>query len=203
MATLRLQIVPDISPAIQLYGRVSGLAVGTAIPGVADPVATHLYSFTVNPPGDYEFQLTGVSTTNGSRVPLRVTATAAYAASEWWEIETAIAAAPVIPSAITGLCNLLIAVTHNGDSVPGATVTATLQEGSNTVDGYLAARTAEIATTGPDGTCVLTLIQGTQFTRGGTYRIQVSDRRGMTLHDRYVRMPNTGSANLEDLADAV
>lgn len=201
MPTLRLQLVPQVTPSIQLYGRVSGLAVGAAIPGVVDPVATHLYSFNVNPPGDYEFKLTGVSTTNGSRVPLRVTALQAYAAAEWWEIETAIASSPIIPSAITGLCNLLIAVTHNGDSVPGATVTATLQDGSNTVDGYLAARTSDVATTGNDGTCVLTLIQGGQFTRGGNYRIQVADRRGMTLHDRVVRMPNAGSANLEDLLD--
>lgn len=109
---------------------------------------------------------------------------------------------PVPPPSFAGLCNVLFAVTYNGNPVVGANVSAALEDENPTVDGYLLSRQITTGTTNASGEAVLTMVQRLQFTRGGVYRVRVSDAQGRVLHDRRVTVPNSSTVNAEDLPDA-
>jgi hypothetical protein len=110
--------------------------------------------------------------------------------------------APTPPAPFTGLCNVQFSVIHLGMPVPNAPVVATLEEENPTVDNYLISRQVTSGVTDANGNCVLTMVQFSQFTRGGVYRIKVADPLGRTIHDRRVKIPSTATANAEDLLDA-
>jgi hypothetical protein len=211
MTIFSLPIAPGLSPAptLQRYAYTAGsttvgAAVGSAVTGVVDGVYSHIWNFDVTSwaVGDYWVLLSGASSPNALPWPGRVNATGLHYEPTWEAINANHAASPVYPSAITGLCHVLFAVTFNGAAVQGASVSATLESDNNTTDGYLAARTVEAGTTDASGNCILTLIQFAQFTRGGNYRIRVSDTNRKLLTDRLVVIPATSTANAEDLVDA-
>jgi hypothetical protein len=106
------------------------------------------------------------------------------------------------PLAFAGLCNVLFSVIHLGNPVQNASVVATLEDENPTVDNYLISRQVSSGLTDANGNCVLTMVQFSQFTRGGVYRIKVADSLGRTIHDRKVRVPDQPTANAEDLLDA-
>lgn len=209
MATsLALQLVPGLSPSptLQRYvrsGEAVGALTGVAITGVVDVTNTHVWNFDVSTwaSADYFVLLAGVSSPNALPWPCRVTTAGAYPAYTWAVLDATIVATPPIPSAITGLCNVLFNVSLNGAFVVGASVTATLEGTYNTTDGVLVSRSVTSGTTDSSGNCTLTLIQGGQFVVGGSYRIVVSSAN--VLHvNRLVTIPSTGSANAEDLVAA-
>lgn len=211
MTILKLPLIAGLSPAptVQRYAYTSGsetvgAIVGSAVTGVVDGTYASVWNFDVTAwaVGDYWVLVGGVSTPNARPVPVRVNALGAFYEASWAVMDVAHAAAVVYPSAITGLCHVLFAVTFNGDAVAGATVTATLEDDNNTTNGLLAARTVESGTTDASGNCILTLIQFAQFTRGGNYRIRVADTNRKLLTDRLVVIPATSTANAEDLVDA-
>ena len=211
MTTLKLPLIPGLSPSptVQRYtytagSQTVGAIIGTAVTGVVDGTNASVWNFDVSAwaVGDYWVQVSGVSTPNARPVPVRVNVLGAHYEPSWEQMNVAHAAAVVYPSAITGLCHVLFAVTFNGDAVAGANVSATLEADNNTTNGLLAARTVESGTTDASGNCILTLIQFAQFTRGGNYRIRVSDTNRKLLTDRLVVIPATSTANAEDLVDA-
>jgi hypothetical protein len=109
---------------------------------------------------------------------------------------------PVPPDPFVGLCNVLFAITHVGNPVHNARVTAELMDANPTVDNYLLSKQVIVGVTDANGECVLTLVQRGQFTRGGKYRIRAVDQLGKELHNRTVTIPNQGTVNAEDLPDA-
>ncbi len=167
-----------------------------------DSVVGQVYSYTV-PSGDIVVQLTGVSEENGE--PFNVRNGVPYLYQTWQQIDTTVAVSPTIPLPITGLCNVLVSVLFNGAPVSRAVVHCTLSEKNNTVDGFLLSRAVESGFTDESGNCILTLIQFGQFVTGGIYHLVVADcveANGKILHDRKVKIPNTPTANAEDLVEA-
>lgn len=197
MVTITIRKAPTYTLSIQLYARISGAAVGSVIALTEGDAG--VYTGTV-PTGDYDGQLLGFTVIPGPRFPIREGI--GYECVPWSIIDATITVPPTIPTPITGLCNVLVSATFNGVAVVGGAVHCTLEGTNNTVDGFLVARTVESGVTDSSGNCVLTLIQFAQFTRGGIYRLKVSDANGKILHDRRVKIPNTLTANAEDLEDA-
>lgn len=205
---LQLNLIPSLSPAptLQRYARGAldavGAPTGSAITGTVHATYTSVweFSFAGVAAGDYWCIVSGVSTPNGPPFPVRVNIVDVGAASYWAELDSWLSATPNIPSAITGLCNVLVAVVDaSGDAVLGYTVTATLEDANNMVDGLLASKAIESGTTDASGYCTLTLIQYAAFTLGGTYRLRVADLNGKLTHNRLVRIPTSSTANAEDL----
>ncbi len=194
---LTLQLPPNRTPTIQLYARIGGAVVGSPVTLVEG--AASIYTCTV-PAGDYNVQLFGLTTPNGLPFPMRDGI--AYGGIPWPIIDATIVVPTIIPSPITGLCNVLVSATFNGTSVAGGSVHCHLDDKNNTVDGFLVSRAVESGVTDSSGNCVLTLIQYGRFTRGGIYRLKVADADGKVLHDRRVKISNTPTANAEDLEDA-
>jgi len=205
---LTLELIAGNSPTIQLYVRgaldVVGAPVGSPIAGVAQLTNTWVYDFSMVGVAyaDYWVQLDGISTPDGLPFPLRLKDSGVYYADHWWLIDATVTATPTIPPAISGLCNVLFAVTHNAIVVEGASVVAVLEDQNNTLDGYLEARTVESGFTDASGFCTLTLVQYGEFLTGGNYRIRVKDSYGKLLCNRLVVIPNTLTANAQDLVDA-
>jgi hypothetical protein len=106
------------------------------------------------------------------------------------------------PPPFAGLCSVLFSVIHLGNAVQNASVVATLEDENPTVDNFLISRQVTSGLTDATGNCVLTMVQYSQFTRGGVYRIKVADSSGKILHDRKVKVPTSSTANAEDLPDA-
>ena len=194
MPTLTLtNLAPGRTATIQRYTRGTATTVGAPI-----ALANTGYTYSVDWPyvADYDCVLSGFTDPVGSSFPVREGI--AYPGIPWSIIDNTIVAVPVIPTPITGLCNVLFSVTNNGAYVVGATVSATLEGTHNTTDGFLVARSVTSGTTDASGNCILTLIQGGQFVVGGQYRIVVSSAN--VLHvNRLVTIPSTSTANAEDL----
>lgn len=165
-----------------------------------DPVSVvgQVYAYVV-PGGDLLVQLTGVSETDGE--PFRVREGVAYFYQSWQQIDATIVVPPVFPTAITGLCNVLCAITHNGSPAVNALISATLEDKYNAVNSFIASRSVELGLTNEHGNLVLTLIPFAQFSSGGVYRIIGTAADGRLFMNRRAIVPATPTANLEDLAD--
>ena len=195
------------TPSLQRYVRgaldVVGASTGSAIGGVVDGTYPSRWTFDMTGlTGDWWCVLSNVNYGgNAPPFPVRVTSTAALAASAWLILDASIGAAAVIPSAISGLCNVLVAVSDaGGDALENCTVQASLEEAvNNMTDGLLISRAVESGTTDSSGHATLTLIQYASFTAGGTYRLVVTSSTGKQLHNRLVRVPTSSSCNAEDL----
>ena len=188
-------IPPGLTTSVQLYVRTvgsdtPGAVVGSAISGTSSG-ATYTYALGAYVTGDYWAVLTGVSDPVGSAFPVRDGV--AYFA-EWAIIDATIRSDAPTPSPITGICNLLVSTTASGSRV-----WARLADATNTADQILVSQQVVEDTTDVDGNATLSLIQYGQFTAGGTYRIRVADSSRFITHNVLVRMPDTSSANLEDL----
>ncbi len=108
----------------------------------------------------------------------------------------------ITPPVTPGLCTVRFLILDNGNPVQGATVDADLEELNPMVDTALIARVKKHGATNSNGYVDMTLIQFSQFTRGGIYKIRVSDRSGKRLHERRVKVPSQTSCYAEDLIDA-
>jgi hypothetical protein len=205
---LELQLPPGKTTTIQLLTRVvgsdtPGSNVGSSIAGVPDVINPTIYEFNLGAyaTGDYWAQLSGVS--NPVALPFPVRDSVAYVGYSWDQVDIADPQIPVAPTQpVAGLCNVMVSVTFNGEAVVGGKVLCHLEDKNNTVNGFIASRAVEEGVTDSLGNCVLTLIQFGQFTRGGVYRLKVLGADGKLLHDRRVLIPNTTTANAEDLVDA-
>jgi hypothetical protein len=189
-------IPPGLTTTIQLKVRTvgsdtPGSNVGSAISGSSSG-STYTYSLGAYATGDYWAVLSGVSDPVGSAFPVRDDV--AYFVP-WSIIEATVSASPTIPSPITGMCNLLVST--NGGA--GSRVWAKLADTNNTANQVLVAQQVVESTTNSSGNATLVLIQYGQFTAGGTYRVRVATAGRVISNNVLVRMPNTSSANLEDL----
>lgn len=195
MDLILTNLAPNRTASIQLYQRGTNTAVGSPIAGTG---SGYDYNFPNIPIGDFDYSLIGFTALPGSRRAIRSTSIYVYESAYWWEIDTSISnGVPIVPSPITGLCNVTVAVTFNGTPVVGAVATAVLDSKVNTVDQYLVSRAIASATTNEEGVCILRLIQFAQFTEGGKYRVKVSDQDGKSLFDKVVSIPNQLAINLE------
>ena len=161
------------------------------------------YSAQTNPTGIASFSINDATwtvsiTANG----FTFTPVAFVVASNTSQSYSMTASGVIPPAPFVGLCNVLFSVIHLGNPVGNASVVAILEDENPTVDNYLISRQVTSGITNADGNCVLTMVQFSQFTRGGVYRIKVADPLGRTIHDRKVKIPTLSSANAEDLQDA-
>ncbi len=188
-------IPPGLSTTIQLYVRNGddsvGSAVGSPISGTSSG-STYTYSLGAYATGEYYAILTGVSDPVADAFPVKDDVP--YEDLTWGIIDATIVSTPPTPSPITGMCNLLVSTTQSG-----CRVWAKLADDNNTADQVLVGQQVVQDTTDEDGNATLVLIQYGEFTAGGSYRIRVADASRFITHNLLVRMPNTSSANLEDL----
>jgi hypothetical protein len=168
---LELPLVPNRTPTLQLYGRLSGLSVGAPITGVVDGTLAYLYRFNLDlvANGDYEGQVLGVSTPNGDRLPIRVTDDEIYTADEWWEIDTAIdIVGEPIPNPVSpGLCTVRFIVRENDGSTPieNARVEAKLEK-NVAIDNVILTNVKSVGLTNSLGIVDLVLVQGDSIIKG-------------------------------------
>lgn len=189
-------IPPGLTTTIQLKTRTvgsdtPGSNVGSPITGTSSG-STYTYALGNYATGDYWAVLSGVSDPVGSAFPVRDDV--AYFIP-WAVIDATVSATPTTPSPITGMCNLLVSTTNGA----GSRVWAKLADTNNTADQILVGQQVVEDTTDADGNATLVLIRYGQFTAGGTYRIRVANSDRVISNNVLVRMPNTASANLEDL----
>jgi len=198
-------IPPGLSPTIQLYNVVLtgttysvGSAVGSPISGTAGAVSTE-YNFPLSSraTGDWYAVLSGVSNPSAAAFPVRDDV--GFPTLPWSVVAATIVAVPPTPSPITGLCNLLFSIVDgSGSPVLKASCYAQLDSNS-TYDGGLVASTVYSAQTNASGLATLVLIRNGQFTAGGIYTLRATDRQGLLLWTKRVRIPDTSSANAEDI----
>jgi hypothetical protein len=191
------EIPPGYTAVAQLKTRTvgsntPGANVGSPITGVAGVFDLGAYAT-----GDYWCEITGVSIPPAAAFPVRDDV--AYPYMPWKVIDATIRADPPTPSPITGLCSLLFSIV-NGSGSPVFKASCYAQLDSNsTYDGGLVASTVYSAQTDEDGLATLVCIRDNQFTAGGIYTLRATDRQGLLLWTKRVRIPNTDSANAEDL----
>lgn len=160
---------------------------------------------TANSQGDTVFALNAgtysvlVQPPNSSYSPLAVqtlvvsaTATVTYSLTQQ----------SITPPASPGLCVVRFFVLDAGVPVANARVQVEIVDANPMVDSALIARTSRFGTTDVGGVVDLTMIQQASFTRGGKYKITVTDPLGRVLHSRQVTVPATGTIYAEDLPDA-
>ncbi len=154
---------------------------------------TYTFDLESQTAGDWWCQLFIGGTGTGVYFPVRDDV--AYPWTPWEVIEATVLATPTTPSPITGMCNLLVSTTGGA----GSRVWAKLADTNNTADQVLVGQQVVEDTTDADGNATLVLIRYGQFTAGGTYRIRVANSSRVISNNVLVRMPDTASANLEDL----
>lgn len=193
---MELTLPSGLSTTVQFYTVSDAYTIGAAIGDERNGSAsgnTYTYDPEELTAGDYWCQLliSGVGT--GVYFPVRDNV--AYPWTPWSIIEATVLATPPTPDPITGMCNLLVSTTGGA----GSRVWAKLADTNNTADQVLVGQQVVEDTTDSDGNATLVLIQYGQFTAGGTYRIRVADSSRVISNNVLVRMPDTSSANLEDL----
>lgn len=189
-------IPPGYTTNVQLYVRNADNTVGATVGGLINGTSsgsTYTYDLGSYASGDYFAQLKGVSSPNADAFPVRDNV--AYPTFTWSIVDATVTATPTTPSPISGMCNLLVSTTGGA----GSRVWAKLADTNNTADQILVGQQVVEDTTDSDGNATLVLIRYGQFTTGGTYRIRVADSSRVISNNVLVRMPNTASANLEDL----
>jgi len=187
-------IPPGLTTTVSLYVRNSDDSVGDFVEVYNGTSSGSTYTFDIEgySSGDYYAVLGGVSDPAGAAFPIRDNV--AYF-MPWSIIEATVSANPTTPSPISGMCNLLVSTTGGA----GSRVWAKLADTNNTADQVLVGQQVVEDTTDADGNATLVLIRYGQFTAGGTYRIRVANSSRVISNNVLVRMPDTASANLEDL----
>jgi hypothetical protein len=117
--------------------------------------------------------------------------------------EISIAYSELPPDAtIPGTASVRFVVLDAGTPLAGARVHVLLEDSNSMVNTALVARLPASGVTNSSGYVDITLIQYAQFTKGGIYRVTVSDAAGRRLHERRVKVPSLASLYAEDLQDA-
>ena len=210
---LELPLVPNRTPTLQLYGRLSGLSVGAPIAGVVDGVLTYLYRFNLDlvANGDYEGQILGVSTPNGDRLLIRVTDDEIYTADEWWEIDTAIdiVGEPIPDPASPGLCTVRFIVRENDGStaIENARVEAKLEK-NVAIDNVILTNVKSVGLTNSLGIVDLVLVQGDSIIKGKKhYTFKIWDSGDLDtctpVSEFQAIVPNLSTMFAEDLIGTV
>lgn len=153
-----------------------------------------------NDPSYFEITFTSIST-GWYRLNLLNGSTLIAQVDQIYVAET-ISTQPITPPVTPGLCNVRFLALDRATPIVGAKVYVELEELNPTVDTALISRAEYRGTTGAEGFVDLALIQFTAFTRGGTYRVRVTDPAGRVIHDRKVRVPTVTTCYAEDLLDA-
>lgn len=198
---MELFLPNSLTTTVQLYavGSAPTYTVGSASGSeLSATVSSNTYTYDAPSTGDYWARLKISGVFAGNYFPVRDNV--AYPWTPWAVIESTIVAVPPTPSPITGLCNLLFSIVDgSGSPVYKASCYAQLDVNS-TYDGGLVASTVYSAQTASTGLATLVLIRNGQFTGGGIYTLRATDRQGLLLWTKRVRIPDTASANAEDLA---
>lgn len=109
-------------------------------------------------------------------------------------------AQPITPPSAAGLCTVQFVVTLNKRVKSGYKVKARLLDLNSAVDATLLSLVIDQAVTDAAGVAELQLVQQGQFTKGdGRYEITVEAPDGTKTHKLKVLIPNTATANFEDL----
>jgi hypothetical protein len=195
---MELFLPSSLTTTVQLYAVGSNYAVGSASGSELSGTSSgNTYTYNSPSTGNYWARLKISGAFAGDYFPVRDNV--AYPWTPWAVIESTIVAVPPTPSPITGLCNLLFSIVDgSGSPVYKASCYAQLDVNS-TYDGGLVASTVYSAQTDADGLATLVCIRNNQFTAGGIYTLRATDRQGLLLWTKRVRIPNTASANAEDL----
>lgn len=193
MTTLTLQLPPNRTPVIQLYARIGGAAVGSPITLVEG--AASIYTGTV-PTGDYNIQLSGITTPNGLPFPLRDGI--AYPGIPWTIIDATILVPPVfVYPTLTSACQVQLRA-YQGAVAIKARVKITCGT-SGRIDDFAFASIAFDGETASDGLLQVDL-PWSSLAGVGRYRFQMIDiATGTVFHDRSVTVPDESSALYEAL----
>ena len=206
---LELNLVPNRTPSIQLYARTGGASVGSPISGVVDGTLTYLYRFnlTAIADGDYEGQVSGVSTPNGPRIKIRKTTDGIFASDAWWMIESAVDVSgdPIPDSGTPGLCTVRFIVYENDGETPiqNARVEAKLDK-NVAINNVLLTNVKSVGLTNSIGIVDLVLVQGDSIVKGNkNYTFRVWDSGDLDsctpVSEFKAIVPSVASINAEDL----
>lgn len=100
------------------------------------------------------------------------------------------------------VCNVLFTVLGSGGSpIEGAYITAQLERTNPTSDLLLVSRQPVVIRTDASGQAIVPLRWRSSFTRGGIYRLRVSDRLGKRIYERRVTAPSLESINISELEE--
>lgn len=108
----------------------------------------------------------------------------------------------ITPAETPGVSVVRFLVVDEEAPVVGAFITVALEDANSMTNTSLIARSPIKGVTGSGGYVDLDLIQFEEFTKGGIYRVTVSDATGRRLHERRVKVPSLASLYAEDLTDA-
>ena len=108
----------------------------------------------------------------------------------------------ITPSVTPGVAVVRFFVVNAESPVQGAFVTIQLEDRNSMTNTAIIARSPAKGVTGASGYVDLPMIQFAQFTKGGIYRVTVSDAAGRRLHERRVKVPSAPTLYAEDLLDA-
>lgn len=108
----------------------------------------------------------------------------------------------IAPPTMPGLCTVRFFVLDNGCPAQGASVLVELEDRNPTVNTALVSRAIHRGRTNSQGISDLVMIQKASFTRGGTYKVIVTDSGGRKIHERRVTVPNQTTIFADALVDA-
>lgn len=195
MATVVINnLAPGRTAVLQLYSRGTDEAVGAPITG---SISGATYSFAGVPsPGDYDAQLSGFTTPNAARFPIRDGV--AYPDASWSVVDATIYTPPIAaPPSTPNVCRVTIRSSKAGTAFK----TRALIESSLTgrVNERAFVKVAVNAETDAAGLLVVDLPWSS--TSGvGKYRFRLIDiESGEVLHDRFCTVPDVATADYEDL----
>ena len=195
---LELQLPPYKTALIQLLARIGGATVGSPITGVPDGVEASIYRFALSSysTGDYNVQLSGVSTPNGVPFPMRNGV--AYPGFPWPLIDATIYTPPVIAQpTVASVCRVQL-VARRGAIVTPARVLITCGL-SGRLAAFAFANNALNGSTDQYGVLVVDL-PWSSLPGVGKYRFRLIDiETGLAFHDRTVTVPDELNATYGDL----
>jgi len=195
MATVVINdLAPGRTAVLQLYARGTNTTVGSAITGTSIGAT---YSFSGVPsPGDYDAQLSGFTTPNGARFPIRDGV--AYPGIPWTIVDATVYTPPIsAPPSTPNVCRVTIRSSKAG----GALKTRVVIESGSTGRTLERAFVKIAANTETDAAGLLVVDLPWSSTPGvGKYRFRLIDiESGEVLHDRSCWVPDLVNANYEDL----
>ena len=195
MATVVItNLAPGRTAVLQLYERGTNTTVGSAITGTS---SGSTYSFAgVTSPADYDAILSGFTTPNGARFPIRDGI--AYPGIPWTIVDATIYTPPVPAEPSTpNVCRVTIRSSKAG----GELKTRVVIESGSTGRTLERAFVKVAANTETDAAGLLVVDLPWSSTVGvGKYRFRLIDiDSGEVLHDRSCWVPDSATANYEDL----
>lgn len=195
MATLVItDLAPDRTGVLQLYTRGTNTPVGSPITGTS---SGNTYSFAGVPsPGDYDGQLSGFTTPNGARFPVRDGI--AYPGIAWAIIVASVYTPPIsAPPSTPDVCRVTIRSSKAGAAFKTRIVIESSPTGRINERAFV--KVAANSETDAAGLLVVDL-PWSSTVGVGKYRFRLIDiDSGEVLHDRSCWVPDLVTANYEDL----